>query len=116
MALGCRMSFSSTRPFTQFLAVAGLAACLLITACGGKGASSPENASAATRAITAYLSAQAMEMKVAEIKEFNEAGDTATASASMQQADGMYDIKVTWNFELKKSGSNWIVESHSESR
>jgi hypothetical protein len=86
-----------------------------MAACGG-GSSAPSAADAApvATAITAYLEKQSIEMKVAEVKELKIDGETAKASASLAQADEVYNLKVTWSFELKKSGTGWEVTSHSD--
>jgi len=98
------------------LATIGLFLLVVMTGCGGKSGPSPEESAAVSKAITTYLAEQAMEMKVAEVTAFTPDGDNATAAASLQQADGVYNVKVSWNFILKKAGDGWKVESHTEAK
>jgi hypothetical protein len=95
-----------------------MVACLftIFAGCGGGSAPDPATTTKVTTAITAYLAEQSMEMKVAEVSDFTATGENATATASLQQADGVYNVKVAWTFQLAKSGEGWKVTSHAESK
>lgn len=63
-------------------------------------------------AITRYLDAHSMGMKVAGFKSLELTGDTATAVCSMQEKSGLYGgMAVKWRFTFRQGADGaWQVE------
>ncbi len=78
----------------------------------GKRAGAGADSEAFKAAIGAYLQQKSMGMKVAELKSLKTSGDTATGVASMQDAEGLYSVKVTWEFSFRRDQNGWTVVSH----
>lgn len=66
-------------------------------------------------AIAAYLKQNSMGMKLIEFKSLTVTGDTATGVATMQEAESLYALKVTWEFTFRKDKTGWTAVSHKSS-
>jgi len=95
----------------KYLGAVALSA-VMFTACG-KGSSVPEDTSAFTDAITAYLENESMGMKVAEYESVEEQGDKASAVVRLQDAEGITNVKMKWLFDFTRSDGQegWLVAS-----
>ena len=80
--------------------------------CAAKGPSK-EEAAPFEAAITAYLKQNSMGMKVVEFKSLAVTGDTAKATAALQEAEGLYGLKVKWEFSFRRDESGWKAESYN---
>ena len=86
-------------------------AVLLACGCAKKGPARAETAPFEA-AIAAYLKQNNLGMKVAEFKSLTVTGDSATGTVAMQEAEGMYDLKVTWVFTFRKDKDGWKAVSY----
>lgn len=84
---------------------------VMLAGCGRKAPSAADTGPFAA-AVTAYLQQQGMGMKVGEFETLDVAGDAATAVAAMQDADGLYKMKVIWEFSFQKGSNGWRIVSH----
>ncbi len=66
-------------------------------------------------AIVAYLQQNSMGMKIVEFKSLTITGDTATGVTTMQEAESLYALKVTWEFTFRKDKDGWTALSHKSS-
>ncbi|MFC1497896.1 hypothetical protein ACFLS1_05410 [Verrucomicrobiota bacterium] len=90
-----------------------LLALVIFSLCGcGKKALTQKETEPFKTAIVTYLKQNDMEMKVAEFKSLTIAGDTATCTAAMQEAEDLYDLKVTWGFTFHKDKDGWKAISY----
>ena len=64
-------------------------------------------------AIADYLQSKSFGMKIASVERIDQHGDMATVVCKMQEAEGTYELKVTWEFSCRRSDGSWQVESHA---
>ena len=101
---------------TMYRACLALFALVLLATGCGEDPPSRERAAPFEAAIAAYLKQHSMGMKVAEVKSLTVEGDTATATVALQEAEGLYNLKVTWDFAFRRAPNGWIATSHSDSK
>ena len=66
-------------------------------------------------AVTEYLAAKSMGMKVNKFKELSVDGDTASAVVSLELAEDMgANIRVSWRFNFERTDDTWAVTTHKE--
>ena len=67
-------------------------------------------------AIVAYLDEKNMGMAIAEFKTVEITGNSATAVCSMEEASGLYGMKVQWAFTFQRAdaNANWVVARHEK--
>ena len=83
---------------------------------GGGGAAVTADTTPFEAAITRYLDAHSMGMKVAGFKSLELTGDTATAVCSMQEKSGLYGgMAVKWRFTFRRGADGaWQVEGRQQ--
>lgn len=64
-------------------------------------------------AIQDYLKAKNYGMDVSSFEELGVSGDTGSAICKMQEAENLYNIKVTWQFNFEKKDGKWTTRSHT---
>ncbi len=65
------------------------------------------------KAVSTFLSAKQMDMKVSKFKEINVEGDKATAKCAMKAVAGP-NITVSWSFTFEKKDGAWIVTDYKQ--
>jgi len=63
-------------------------------------------------AITSYLAAKSMNMKVTELESLEVAGETATAVCRLEEASGLYSMGVRWRFTFQRDRQGWRATEH----
>lgn len=91
----------------------GLTLALLTGGCGGP-EEMPDTAPYQA-AITDYLKANSMDLKVNEFEELEVTGETATALVALSAADpSIAQLKVRWHFDFQQADGAWEVTGHQE--
>ncbi len=89
---------------------------LTMALCGcGESAPTKEETAPFDAAIVEYLKDKQMGMQIAEFKTLTIDADTATASVAMKDAQGLYRVKVRWEFSFRKVNGHWKVLVHKAS-
>ena len=83
----------------------------LLCGCGGKQLTEQKTAPYKS-AVTSFLAEKSMGMKVVEFKSLDVSGDKATGAVKLQDAEGLYAIKPTWQFTFIKADGTWIVQEY----
>ena len=84
---------------------------MVLAGCGSRKITEAE-AAPFRAAIAQYLKQRSMGMKASEFKSLAVSGEGAAASVAMEEAEGLYGVKVTWEFTFRKGEGGWKVESH----
>jgi len=63
-------------------------------------------------AITSYLAARSMSMKVTDFESLELAGETATAVCRLEEASGLYSMGVRWRFTFQRDRQGWRATEH----
>ena len=85
-----------------------------ISGCGKKEEQPKIDTAKFETAITGYLKDKSMGMKVASFEKMDVKDDQATAVCKMQEAEGLYNMNVTWKFTFKKEKDSWKVTTHTD--
>ena len=87
---------------------------LLLSACGKKEAPiSVQDTQPFKSAIQDYLKSKNYGMDVSSFDELGVSGDTGSAICKMQEAENLYNLKVTWQFSFEKKDGKWTVKNHA---
>jgi len=86
---------------------------LILTGCGNSEPAITENTVPFEKAIAKYCRAKSYGMAVKKFVSLKVTGDKADAVAKMQEAGGIYNISVKWEFKFQKQNGNWKVNSHN---
>ena len=95
----------------SFAALTVMALTIGLTGCGSESRTAIDE-TPFKAAITQYLSEHSMGMQVTEFKELKIQDQTATALCVMKDAEGLYGMGVTWNFEFEKTDEGWKAPRH----
>ena len=64
-------------------------------------------------AVTNYLAARSMDMRVAEFQSLEVEGETATAVCRLEEASGLYSgVGVHWRFTFRRDDRGWTALKH----
>ncbi len=90
----------------------------LFSGCGKKDSSTPVNLQDTQpfkNAIHEYLKSKNYGMDLSSFEELSVSGNNASAMCRMNEAENLYTIKVTWQFDFENTGNgSWKVKSHTQ--
>jgi len=101
------------RPIMAGLTSLALGVALCCSGCSKQTVSSAVDSKPFETAIADYLQKNNYGMKIASVERIDENGNTAIAVCKMQDATGLYNLVVTWEFSLHRSNGQWQVESYT---
>lgn len=102
-----------SKRITAILITCALGTALFCTGCGKSDSGNPIHSKPFEAAIADYLQSKSFGMKIASVERIDQQGDTATVVCKMQEAEGTYALKVTWEFTCRRADGNWQVEGHT---
>ena len=90
-------------------AVVLVGVCAALAGCGGKETTTVDPAPFKA-ALDAHCAANHMDMMVAEFKELEVEGDTATGKAAMRDKSELYGLTIVWDVKFEREGERWKVK------
>lgn len=96
------------------LAVLVLIAAIALRLLGGGEPAVTEDTAPFAAAIQDYCKRKHFGMKIDRFESLTVTGETATAVCRMAEAEGTYNMTVTWRFAFSKTADGaWTVEKHT---
>ncbi len=87
---------------------------LFFIGCGkGEAKISQQDTEPFKMAIQEYLKAKNYGMDVSSFDELSANGENASATCKLKEAEGMVNVKVTWEFSFEKKDGKWQVKNHT---
>ena len=87
---------------------------LLLSACVKKEAPiSVQDTQPFKSAIQDYLKSKNYGMDVSSFDDLAIGNDTSSATCKMEEAEKLYNLKVTWQFNFEKKDGKWTVKNHT---
>jgi len=95
------------------LTALALGVALCCAGCSKQSAAKPVDSKPFEAAIVDYLQKNNYGMRIASVVRIDETGNTATATCKMEDATGLYNLAVTWEFSFRRSDGHWQVENYT---